>query len=167
MRVTASLGPGRTMTIDLNELVTFIVRAKAATYVGEGDRADPSRPGSHDLRFSDGDWAYLDSYFGGTDFIGEEVVYFAGKPVWAMNYYGRILRDELITAAEAGQMIKASLTEMYKEGRFLGGFEHQENDLTYVDASQGNAEAFHGREFIRRMQEISYELVYHGGLIRD
>jgi len=155
------------MTIDVDKLVTFIVHAKAATYVGDGEHTDPCRPGSHDLRFSDGDWAYLDSYFGGTDFIGEEIVYFEGKPVWAMNYYGRILRGELITAAQAGKMIKASLSQMYREGRFLGGFEHQENDLTYVDASEGNAEAFHGREFILCLQEVSYELVYHGGLIRD
>ena len=155
------------MTIDIDELVAFIVRAKAATYVGDGERAAPCRPGSHDLRFSDGEWAYLDSYFGGTDFIGEEVVYFAGKPVWAMNYYGRILRDDLLTAAQAGQMIKVSLSRMYQEGRVLGGIEHRENDLTYVDASEGNADSFHGREFIRRKQEIAYELVYHGGLIKD
>ena len=153
--------------MDVDELAAFIVRAKAATYVGNGEHAEPSRLGSHDLRFSDGDWAYLDSYFGGTDFIGEEVVYFEGKPVWAMNYYGHILRDELITAAQAGQMIQASLSKMYREGRFLGGFEHQENDLTYVDTSEGNEDSFRGREFIRRAQEVVYELMYHGGLIRD
>jgi len=155
------------MGIDLNELSSFIVRAKAATYVGDGEQVIPCRLGSHDLRFSRGNWAYLDSYFGGTDFIGEEVVYYADKPVWAMNYYGRILRDDLLTGAEAGQMIKASLSRMYKEGRFLGGFEHMENDLTYIDTSEGSAKDFHGREFIRRGQDIAYELVYHGGLIRD
>src|SRR5512138_844411 len=136
------------MSVNLKELHAFIVRAKAATYVGDGDHIAPCRTGSHDLRFSDGEWAYLDSYFGGTDFIGEEVVYFAGKPVWAMNYYGRILRDELLTAAQAGQMIKVSLSRMYKENRFLGGFEYSENDLTYVDTNKGNADSFDGREFI-------------------
>lgn len=155
------------MAIDLNELNTFIVRAKAATYVGDGEHITPCRVGSHDLRFSEGEWTYLDSYFGGTDFIGEEVVHFAAKPIWAMNYYGRVLRDDLLTAAEAGQVIKASLSRMYREGRFLGGFEHSENDLTYLDASEGRADSFHGREFIRRGQEIAYQLVYHGGLIRD
>ena len=40
----------------------------------------------------DGPFAYLDSYFGGTDFIGQEVVYFEGQPTWAMNYYGYIVR---------------------------------------------------------------------------
>lgn len=167
MPETVSLGQGRTMTIDIDELNNFIVRAKAATYVGDGEHVESCRPGSHDLRFSDGDWTYHDSYFGGTDFIGEEVVYYAEKPVWAMNYYGRILRDDLLTAAEAGQMIKASLSHMYKENRFLGGFEHMENDLTYVDASDGGSDSFHGRELIRRSSEIVYELVYHGGLIRD
>ena len=103
------------MSIDLNELSSFIVRAKAATYVGDSEQVTPCRLGSHDLRFSEGDWAYHDSYFGGADFIGEEVVYFAEKPVWAMNYYGRILRDELLTGPEAGQMIKASLSRMYQE----------------------------------------------------
>jgi Domain of unknown function (DUF5680) len=155
------------MAFDLHELNAFIVRAKAATYVGDGEHVTPCRTGSHDLRFLDGEWAYHDSYFGGSDFIGEEVVYFAEKPVWAMNYYGRILRDNLLTGAEAGQMIKTSLSHMYSEGRFLGGFEYTENDLTYVDTSEGNTGSFHGRELIRRAQEIAYELRYHGGLIRD
>jgi hypothetical protein len=155
------------MAIDLDELNTFIVRAKAATYVGGGEQVTPCRSGSHDLRFTDGEWAYHDSYFGGTDFIGEEVVYFAGKPVWAMNYYGRILRDDLLTGAQTGQMIKVSLSRMYQEERFLGGFTHAENDLTYIDSSDGNPESFHGREIIRCEQELAYELVYHGGLIRD
>ena len=155
------------MTIDINTLNDFIVRAKAATYVGDGEQVPPCRIGSHDLRFIDGEWSYHDSYFGGADFIGEEVVYLAERPVWAMNYYGRILRDDLLTGAEAGQMIKASLSRMYQEGRFLGGFVHRENDLTYIDASEGSAEYFHGREVIRRGQEIAYELLYHGGMIRE
>jgi len=155
------------MVVDLKALNSFIVQAKASTYVGDAEHVAPSRPGSHDLHLMDGQWAYQDSYFGGTDFIGEEVVYFDQKPVWAMNYYGRILRDDLLSAAQAGQMIKASLSRMYMEGRFLGGFEHAENDLTYVDTSEGGPECFHGREFIRRGKELAYELVYHGGLIRD
>jgi uncharacterized protein DUF5680 len=167
MQAIVSLARGSRMAMDINELNAFIVRAKAATYVGDGEPVTPCRLESHDLRFSDGEWEYLDSYFGGRDFIGEEVVYFAGKPVWAMNYYGRILNDDLLTGAQAGQMIKASLSRMYEQGRFLGGFEHVEQDLIYVDASEGSPDGFHGREFIRREQEIAYELVYHGGLIRD
>jgi hypothetical protein len=151
----------------LQDLNSFIVRAKAATYVGSGESAPACRPGSHDLKFTDGQWAYLDSYFGGRDFIGEEVVYFAGKPAWAMNYYGHILRPNLILPAEAGQVIKASLSKLYTEGRFLGGFQYIHEEFTYIDTNEGEVSSFRGREFISRSGEIVYELFYHGGLILE
>jgi hypothetical protein len=153
--------------MDNQSLHDFIIRAKAATYVGEGRPAPACRPGSHDLEFKDGNWAYLDSYFGGRDFIGEEVVYYEGKPVWAMNYYGHILRPDLITPAQAGQVIKASLSKMYSEGRFLGGFEYRHDDFIYFDNSEGSVISLRGREFISLRGETAYELLYHGGLIKD
>jgi hypothetical protein len=153
--------------MNIEELNAFIVRAKSATYVGDGEHVPPCRQGSHDLRFEDGLWVYHDSYFGSSDFLGEEVVYHQGRPVWAMNYYGRILRADLITASQAGQMIKASLSRMYTEGRFLGGFRYTEQDLTYIDASNGTVNSFRGHELIRRGKVTAYELDYHGGLIKD
>jgi hypothetical protein len=151
----------------LEQLEAFIVKAKAATYVGDGAKSSSCRPGSHDLKFQDGDFAYLDSYFGGIDFIGEEVVYFKGEPVWAMNYYGRILEPKMIEAAEAGSIIKQSLTEMYREGRFLGGFEYDTGDGVYTDTSEGSVTAFTGTEWITREGVRVYKLVYHGGLIKE
>jgi hypothetical protein len=153
--------------VSLEQLNRFIVKAKAATYVGKGPRSLPYRPGSHDIQFQDGAFAYLDSYFGGSDFIGQEVVYFEGRPVWAMNYYGRILEPSRISAAEGGQIIQESLSAMYQEGRFLGGFQHVAALGTYVDTSDGAVESFTGREWITRDGVKVYELVYHGGLIKD
>lgn len=150
----------------LQQLESFIVRAKAATYVGDGEKAESCRPGSHDLKFREGSFSYLDSYFGGTDFIGQEVVYYADEPVWAMNYYGRILEPEKISAAEAGQIIKESLSRMYREGRFLGGFEHTTENGTYTDTSQGGLESFTGLEWITRENVRVYGLRYHGGMIK-
>jgi hypothetical protein len=154
-------------TMNNEQLHAFIVRAKTATYVGSGAQGASSRPGSHDLRYSESDWLYIDSYFGGTDFIGQEAVFFQGKPTWAMNYYGYILRPDLLSAAEAGAMIKASLSRMYTEGRFLGGFRHSEGSLTYTDTSEGDFGHFQGREWIEKDGVRAYELVYHGGLVKD
>ncbi len=154
-------------SLPLPELLSFIVHAKAATYVGGGAKIASCRPGSHDLKFVEGDWTYLDSYFGGTDFIGEETVWYMGEPVWAMNYYGYILKPGLITPAQAGHMIKASLSRMYSEGRFLGGFQYREDDFTYYDTSEGEFSHFTGREWIQREGVKAYELVYHGGLIKE
>ena len=153
-------------TFSIDELTAFIVRAKAATYVGNGAQSPSCRPGSHDLTYQEENFTYLDSYFGGADFIGEEVVYFHGKPVWAENYYGRILLPERIQADEAGQMIKASLSRMYQEGRFLGGFKNTIDDKTYLDQSDGETAAFNGLEQIWVEGQLAYQLVYHGGVIR-
>jgi hypothetical protein len=150
----------------LEQLNAFIVRAKAHTYVGGGAKSPPCRPGSHDLQFHDGSFSYLDSYFGGADFLGQEVAYYEGEPIWAMNYYGRILESAMITPAEAGQIIQESLSRMYQEGRFLGGFEHTTENGTYVDTSEGDVASFTGREWITCEGVKVYELIYHGGLVK-
>jgi hypothetical protein len=150
-----------------DQLNAFIVRAKQSTYVGSGQKLLPYRLGSHDLQFIEGDWAYHDSYLGERDFIGQEAVYYCQKVVWAMNYFGRILNPVRITPAEAGVMIKASLSRMYAEGRFLGGFQHSAGELTYVDTNEGDFLFFTGREWISRKGETVYELVYHGGLVKE
>jgi hypothetical protein len=85
-------------TFDLDTLHTFIIRAKAATYVGSGQKLLPYRLGSRDLQFSEGDWAYHDSYLGESDFIGEEIIYFQRQVVWGMNYFGYILQPDQISS---------------------------------------------------------------------
>ena len=152
--------------VSVERLNAFIVKAKAATYVGGRARSPSCRPGSHDLEFHEGALSYLDSYFGGTDFIGQEVVYYDEEPVWAMNYYGRILEPAMITAAEAGRIIQESLSKMYEEGRFLGGFEHDTGNGIYVDTSEGDVASFTGREWITSGGVKVYELIYHGGLVK-
>lgn len=152
--------------MDTATLDRFIVLAKRQTYVGGGAKVASSRTGSHDLTFADGDWSYRDSYFGGTDFLGQETVWLRDEPVWAMNYYGYILRPDLIDAHRAGATIKSALSAMYAEGRFLGGFEWTGPHGTYRDSSTGDAAHFHGREVIEVGGVEAYVLDYFGGLVR-
>jgi hypothetical protein len=148
-------------------LSNFILLAKQVTYVGGGNKLLPYRLGSHDLQFFMGDWAYHDSYLGECDFIGEEVVYLRGKVTWGMNYYGRILHPDKITSAQAGSIIQQSLSTMYQSGRFLGGFKHIVGEFAYTDTNDGDLLYFTGKEWIDHCGEVVYELVYHGGLIKD
>ena len=60
--------------VELAELERFVVRAKARTYAGSGQTTAPSRPGSIDLAHREGPYAYLDSYVGASDFVGQELV---------------------------------------------------------------------------------------------
>lgn len=147
------------------ELEDFVVAAKAACYVGDGAIAKPCRTDSHDLQYEIGDWKYLDSYFGGTDFIGQEVVWQNECAIWAMNYYGYILNLNLINAQITGDIIKQSLSLLYAEKRFLGGFEHRVNDFLYKDMNSGKINKFHGTEVILFKGQEVYKLDYHGGAI--
>lgn len=150
----------------MTELENFIVTAKAACYVGDGEVAKSCRTDSHDLEYSEGDWRYLDSYFGGSDFIGQEVVWHKNVAIWAMNYYGYILRPELINAQKTGEVIKSSLSALYKQERFLGGYEHFVDDYLYHDANQGDVSHFHGVETISHDSIEVYRLDYHGGILK-
>jgi hypothetical protein len=87
-------------------------------------------------------------------------------PVWAMNYYGRILQPDRIDAATAGRVIKQALSALYREGRFLGGFMHVDGQHIYVDQSEGDVRSFSGHEIISIDGEVVYRLDYHGGLIK-
>lgn len=150
----------------LPTLQEFIVRTKRTTYVGSGKTLLPYRLGSHDLQFEEGVWAYHDSYFGDADFLGQEVVYYDKRAVWGMNYFGRILSPDHISAAQASQVIRISLSALYQEGRFLGGFRHTVYQYTYVDTNTGDVSYFEGTETILREEQTIYQLIYHGGLIK-
>ena len=152
--------------MDIKQLEKTIVAAKRACYVGGGDKSVLSRKGSHDLVWSEGSWSYRDSYFGGTDFLGQETVWFSAEPVWAMNYHGFILRRDLIDAQRAGETIKAALTAMYEEGRFLGGFAWSGPHGDYEDKSEGGVALFSGEEAIYVSGTKAYGLRYSGGLIK-
>jgi hypothetical protein len=152
--------------MDPHQLTGIIVRAKAASYVGGAQKAPSSRPGSHDISWAEGDWRYLDSYFGGTDFLGQEVLWFRHEPVWAMNYYGYIIDPTAIDATRAGATIRAALSALYTEGRFLGEFEWQGPHGLYRDSNVGGVMQFRGREDILVANKTVYALDYFGGMIK-
>ncbi|NMA98077.1 MAG: hypothetical protein GX970_08205 [Phyllobacteriaceae bacterium] len=152
--------------MDRSELDRVIVAAKAASYVGGAEPIEPSRVGANDIGWSQGDWRYRDSYFGGTDFLGQEVLWHLDRPVWAMNYYGYVKRPDLIDAERAGATIKAALSALYREGRFLGGFDWDGPHGRYEDRNEGGPEQFRGREIILVDGTVAYALDYFGGLIK-
>ena len=80
------------------DLIKFLIEAKKQTYANElVKKSSSTRVGSHDYEYSIEDMTYHDTYFGGTRFMGEEVVYQKeDEPIWGMNYYGVIL-DEMLS----------------------------------------------------------------------
>lgn len=143
-------------------LNAFLVRAKQATYAGQGPEATPSRPASHDLHYSEADgWLYIDTYLGGDGFAGEEAVWKDGSPIWAMNYCGRTTGEGFDSS-----FLKAALRNVPEDAPFRGPIEYQDGPHLYVNTYSGDPGWFFGREEIYHGGVSVYECIYHGGLVK-
>lgn len=145
------------------DFVPFLLRAKRATYAGGASPSGSSRPASSDLRYTEGELLYLDSYLGSRDFIGEEAVWFRNQPVWGMNYHGVMLVKDIPQGFS--EILHAALSAVPAEAPYRGPAEMMLNDFVYTCQWQGNLERFGGRERIDHFGQPIYELVFHGGKI--
>lgn len=153
------------MLKEMEGFLDFLVRAKHSTYAGNGPLTVSSRLKSKDLEYREGEFYYLDTYLGDLDFIGEEAVWFAGKPIWGMNYSGRMLTADI--PQDFIPCLKAALRELSVEAPYRGPQEFRLGNLLYRCSWQGDLEFFSGRETISTPEQGLYELVFHGGKIRS
>lgn len=142
-------------------IVEFLVRAKRATYAGKGAETTPSRTGSHDLVWREGDLMYYDTYLGGERFAGEEALWVSGAPYWSMNYAGRVTGSPF-----SGDFLKEALLRVPGEVPFRGPEKYENGDYAYQCFVDGGFEWFQGKERITWRGEQIYECFFHGGLIR-
>lgn len=140
----------------------FLVKAKQRTYADSSGQTASSRLASYDHIYQDGDFTYLDSYFGTHSFSGQEILWQNGVPIWSMNYYGDVLRDTFKSSFLKTALMYPTLALPYR------GPEHfQEGDYRYQLTVTGNFNKFHGVEKIYYQDELTYELFLHGGRILD
>lgn len=142
-------------------VIEFLLKAKKMTYAGKGPEVDSSRPQSHDLKFAEDDFLYLDTYLGGEKFAGEEALWTNGKPFWAMNYCGRALADGF-----SADFLKEAMSEVSYDSPYRGPNQYKRDDYTYKCSVQGDFNWFSGYEEIFKGNTKVYECVFHGGEVR-
>ena len=138
----------------INEkLIDFLIRAKKSTYANSTiEKVKSSRVGSSDYHYEEKidnkKYIYHDTYFGGTKFMGEEVVYCdSNKPIWGMNYYGVTFDDTLGEEAMDNALRPALMN-------------------VYIFKTTGTIENFDGIEQIYKDNKLIYELHCSGGFIK-
>lgn len=141
-------------------IIKFLIKAKKNTYAGKGPETTPSRPNSHDLIYEEGDYMYYDTYFGGTRFVGEEALWIKDKPIWSMNYAGRVLGENF-----KGDFLKEALLKVPFDKPFRGPNIYMRGDYTYKCEIDGEFEWFQGYEYILYNDRKIYECHFHGGII--
>ena len=155
--------------MNLKKLSAFLVDAKRNTYAAQRGTVPSSRLESHDFAYERGPFRYLDSYVGEVRFSGEEVVWYEGRPIWSMNYYGRLLGPE--PGPGFGDFLKRALLKVPESKPFRGPDDYGEGDYRFRQVFEGGTEslsgveAFSGREEILYRDVAVYRLWFHGGLL--
>lgn len=143
-------------------LINFLCEAKKATYAGGGsEELKSSRPNSHDLVCEKEELKYIDSYLGGDNFIGEEAIWEENKPIWGMNYTGRVVGEDF-----SGKFLKEALSHVTLEMPYRGPSRYEKEGYTYKCRIEGEFEWFVGCEKIFFNGVKVYECMFHGGSIK-
>ncbi len=153
--------------IAIDDLTQFLKEANRSTYANkDAPKTASSRLESEDYHFEKDDLIYHDTYFGGRDFIGEEIVYKEGTPVWGANYFGFILTD-VVGEKEVYDFLRQALMEDNDEAIPLRGASNfTKGDWDYRFSATGKLGNFSGQEEISLKGKAVYRCLVHGGFIR-
>lgn len=159
--------------LPLSLLMGFLIDAKLSTYANVSvEKTKNSRLGSCDYHYEtelEGEkMIYHDTYFGGTKFMGEEVVYRGSDvPKWGMNYYGVTLDDSL-SEDILDKVLRPALMQVGKDKSVLplrGPKEFVSEGYLYTFSSEGDMASFTGTEKIYKDGVLIFELHCFGGMI--
>ena len=159
--------------VDESILARFLIDAKKQTYANSNaKKINSSRLGSHDYHYEEeveGElMTYHDTYFGGTKFMGEEVVYCGTNvPKWGMNYYG-ITMDEDLSEEAVDKALRPALMKVGEDDTVLplrGPSKFENEGYIYTFKSKGSLENFVGVEKIYKDGKLIYRLQCCGGII--
>lgn len=112
---------------------------------------------------------YHDTYFGGTKFMGEEVVYNTDEThILGTNYYG-ITIDETLSEEAMDKALRPVLMAVGEDEDVIpvrGPQNYKNGEYEYIFCVKGNLDYFEGTETIFNGKTKVYELKRHGGIIK-
>jgi len=147
------------------KLNNFLVLAKRATYATSGEGGERKlADGTKELIFKKGSYKYRDRYFGSNPFIGQEIIFYNRKPIWGMNYSGRIINNAIDTH-EIYSFLKKALQKVTKSNPYRGPKTFSSGQWRYSCDVSGTVNNFSGCETIYCRRKKVYELFFHGGMI--
>jgi hypothetical protein len=156
----------------LEELAKFLVKGKRNGYAASGKEFSSRGPGFTELRYSEGNWDYVDGYVGFNLSLGQgqEIVRFKKYPVWAMAYHGGMLpgHDTIETFAEKTfKFLKKALMLVEESKPFRGPELYDPEDVRfrYVNLSEGDIKNFKGTECVFHTGYAVHKIDYLGGLM--
>lgn len=158
---TEKIGREKDELISKKEIIKFLCKAKKETYAGSNNKSESSRPNSSDLKYSEKDLLYIDTYLGSEKFIGEEGIWIENIPYWGMNYFGKVTDRGF-----SGSFLKEALVNVEEDLPYRGPTIYKKGDYVYHCMIEGDFTSFTGKEEIYLKNKKIYECIFHGGTLK-
>jgi hypothetical protein len=150
--------------LDTKKLRQFIIKAHQNGFTSQDENQFiKEKNGSTTILFEEGDYKMEDNFFGGEPYGGREVVYFKGKAVWMMLYYGKV--EEGTSQEKVYKFLKEALSRQTENKPYRGPDVYEQGGYCYETHVFGKLESFSGDEQIFLNDEQIYSADYMGGLV--
>ena len=150
--------------MELSELKKFLTLANKAGYAS-GNRKSLTKEKNHStsISFKSDVWEFHDNYFGGEPYGGREVIFYKGRSVWMMVYYGSV--DNSIKPEKIYPFLQKALGLFPEDYPYRGPAVFEEDGFIYKNNWSGEINSFLGKEVIIKDNKEIYSASYIGGLI--
>lgn len=140
-------------------LLQFLIKAKKE--FASGAEVIKEEDGSFSLKVEDGDFKFHDNWKGGEPFGGSETVWYKGKPIWMMVYFG----EDMTGNEGAIPTLRKALSQMPEDFPARGPRVLVDGEYKYENNWFGEIGKFDGKESIYQKGNKVYYASYHGGFI--
>lgn len=150
--------------MDNQSLKQFLVDSNKVGYAaGEEKKWVKESDCSTTISFKKGSFRSHDNFFGGEPYGGRMIVFYEGKPVWIMVYYGLITKG--IETDLVYKVLRNALKQMPEDYPYRGPSEYREDSYTYINIWEGGVDRFSGEEKIIQDDKLIYKANYIGGFV--
>lgn len=148
---------GYDIEIESDELINFLVLAKKNTYANKTNELEILDENTFKYQYIKDNYKYIDTYYGSTSFVGNEVVYLSDVAIFALNYSGIVLDDNFNS-----NFLKEALLKVDSKMPYRGPKLYSNNEYTYICKVNGDIDYFEGYEEIYYKDIKVYQLYFNG-----
>lgn len=148
-----------------SDFINILLLANKAGYADPNVIVKEQPDGAHEIVYEKDEWLFIDYWFGGNPFSGQESVSHAGKAIWAMQYRGGVPKGAAVAHEEVFSFLKKALAQCTADEPLRGPAEFSEGEWRYTNMWSHNLAEFTGHEEITHQGEIVHITDYFGGLV--
>lgn len=147
------------------DFVEVLLRASKTGYSSPNAVVKDQPDGAYEIIYEENKWLFIDYWFGGNPFSGQESVSYAGKAMWAMQYRGGVPENASVAHEEVFSFLKKALAQCSADEPLRGPAEFAEDGWYYTNTWSHDLSEFTGHEEITYKGEIVHITDYFGGLV--